>query len=83
MTTHFGILAWRIPWMRRLVGYSPWGQKESDMTEQLTLSLSEFIYSLPCLPRKVGWEEVVFQAVIILTLKPLSSLIPMGYKHIT
>ena len=25
---------------RRLAGYSPWGRKESDMTEQLTLSLS-------------------------------------------
>ena len=25
---------------RSLVGYSPWGRKESDMTEQLTLSLS-------------------------------------------
>ena len=25
---------------RSLVGYSPWGLKESDMTEQLTLSLS-------------------------------------------
>ena len=25
---------------RSLVGYSPWGQKESDMTEQHTLSLS-------------------------------------------
>ena len=25
---------------RRLVGYSPWGHKESDMTEQLTLSFS-------------------------------------------
>ena len=24
---------------RRLVGYSPWGRKESDMTEELTLSL--------------------------------------------
>ena len=22
------------------MGYSPWGRKESDMTEQLTLSLS-------------------------------------------
>ena len=27
---------------RRLVGYSPWGNKESDMTEQLTLSLTSF-----------------------------------------
>ena len=25
---------------RSLVGYSPWGRKESDTTEQLTLSLS-------------------------------------------
>ena len=25
---------------RSLVGYSPWGLKESDMTEHLTLSLS-------------------------------------------
>ena len=30
--THFSILAWRIPWL-----YSPWGCKESDMTEQLSL----------------------------------------------
>ena len=28
------ILAWRIPWS--LVDYSPWGCKESDMTEQLS-----------------------------------------------
>ena len=34
-TTHSSILAWRIPWM-----YSPWGRKESDMTERLPLSSS-------------------------------------------
>ena len=34
---HFSILAWRIPWTE--AGYSPWGHKESDTTEQLTLSL--------------------------------------------
>ena len=28
------------PAQRSLVGYSPWGRKESDMTERLTLSLS-------------------------------------------
>ena len=32
--THSSILAWRIPW----TGHHPWGCKESDMTEQLTLS---------------------------------------------
>ena len=26
--------------LRNLEGYSPWGRKESDMTERLTLSLS-------------------------------------------
>ena len=31
--THSSILAWRIPWT------SPWGCKESDTTERLSLSL--------------------------------------------
>ena len=31
---HSSILAWRIPWTEEPVGlYSPWGHKESDMTE--------------------------------------------------
>jgi len=38
--THSSILAWRIPW----AVYSPWGLKESDTTEQLSLSL--FIYEI-------------------------------------
>ena len=38
MATHSRILAWRIPWTEDLVGYSPWGHKKSDMTEQLTHS---------------------------------------------
>ena len=36
MATHSSILAWKTPWMWSLAGYSPWGHKESDMTEQLT-----------------------------------------------
>ena len=35
MAAHSSILAWKIPWTWRLVGYHPWGCKESDMTEQL------------------------------------------------
>ena len=34
MATHSSILSWRIPWAEDLVGYSPWGQKELDTTEQ-------------------------------------------------
>ena len=37
MATHSSILAWRIPWIGSLVGYSPWGYKELDMIKQLTL----------------------------------------------
>ena len=33
MATHSSILAWGIPWTEELGGYSPWGHKESDMTE--------------------------------------------------
>ena len=36
MATHSSILAWTIPWTEELVGYSPWGCKELDMTEQLS-----------------------------------------------
>ena len=48
-----GKIPWRRDWLltpgflpgesygqRSLVGYNPWDHKESDMTEQLTLSLS-------------------------------------------
>ena len=50
MATHSSTLAWKIPWtekpgwlllpgkshgLRSLVGYSPWGRKESDTTERL------------------------------------------------
>ena len=38
MATHSSILAWRIPWTEKSGGlYSPWGRKESDMTERLHL----------------------------------------------
>ena len=37
MAPHFNILAWRIPWTEDHGGYRPWGWKESDTTERLTL----------------------------------------------
>ena len=33
LATHSSILAWRMPWTEQLGDYSPWGGKESDMTE--------------------------------------------------
>ena len=44
MAPHSSTLAWEIPWRRSLVGYSPWGLKESDTTEQL-----HFHFSLSCI----------------------------------
>ena len=35
MATHSGILAGEFHVKRSLAGYSPWGRKESDTTEQL------------------------------------------------
>ena len=36
MATHSRILAWKTHGQRSPVGYSPWGQKESDTTKQLS-----------------------------------------------
>ena len=32
MAIHSSTLAWKIPWREGLIGYSPWGHKESYMT---------------------------------------------------
>ena len=39
MAPHSSTLAWKIPWTEDMVGYSPWGRKESDMTEPLHFTL--------------------------------------------
>ena len=40
MVTHSRILAWGIPWTEETGGLQSMGLQESDMTEQLSLSLS-------------------------------------------
>ena len=37
--THSSVLAWRISMDRGAWGLNPWGRKESDTTERLTISL--------------------------------------------
>ena len=39
MATYSSTFAWRIPWTEEPGGCSPWGDIESDTTEQLTLSI--------------------------------------------
>ena len=41
MATHSSILAWKSHGWRNLVGYSPWGRKELDTTEQHLLYLQK------------------------------------------
>ena len=40
MAPHSSTLAWKIPWMRSLVGYSPWGRHKSVATERLHFHFS-------------------------------------------
>ena len=50
MATHSSILAWKIHGQRSLVGYSPWGCKESDTTYRLNNNSNTYILSLLGLP---------------------------------
>ena len=85
MATHSSTLAWKIPWTEKPVGCSPWGQYESDTTEQL-----HFHFSLSCIgegngnplqcsrlenPRDGGawWASVYGVAQSQIRLKQLSS----------
>ena len=54
LATHSSILAWRISWS--LVGYSPWGHKESDMTEWLTLTISLRAAQLDDFSLGISWR---------------------------
>ena len=53
MATHSSTLAWKIPWM---VGYSPWGRKESDTPEWFHSSLNH-VPSLEMIKRFVTQME--------------------------
>ena len=50
MATRSSILAWRIPWTEEPGGlHSPWGRKESDTTERLSLFTWLISPLLPCM----------------------------------
>ena len=42
MTTHSSILAFKSQGQRSLVGYSPWGHKESDVTENTRIHTTPY-----------------------------------------
>ena len=89
MATHSSILAWRIPWTDEPGWYSPWGCRESDMTERLTLSLSRHILYpflcrwtfrlLPCLGCykqhcSERWAHICFQSMVFSGYIPRSEI---------
>ena len=74
MATHSSLLAWRIPWTKEsLAGYSPWGRKESDTTERLTLSLYLLIFWL-------GWDFVAARGLPLVGASGGSSLVMCGFS---
>ena len=40
MAIHSSIFPWRISWTEEPGSYNPWGHKEADMTDQLSLHLN-------------------------------------------
>ena len=59
MATHSSILAWKSHGQRSLVGYSPWGHKESDTTERLHFHAleKEMATHSSILAWKIPWTE--------------------------
>ena len=56
MATHSSFLAWRNPHGQRcLASYSPWGRKESDMTEQLSMAQTLFGFNWVMWPLLGQW----------------------------
>ena len=63
MATHSSILAWESPWTKEPSGlyYSPWGHKESDMTEQLsTAQQGEIKKTIPCTTtsKRINYQRI-------------------------
>ena len=71
MATHSSILAWKICGWWGLVGYSPWGRKESDMTELLQF----FIFYSNRTPLSTLFYILSFHFAVYLGDLPLHSLL--------
>ena len=74
MAAHSSILAWKIPWTWSLVGYRPWGHKESDTTERLHFTSLHFTsLHFTSLPMKTqDWSPLGWTGWFSLQSKGLS-----------
>ena len=61
IATHSSILAWRIPWTEEPGRHSPWGHKDSDITEWLTILLfwSSFLF-VCCFLFLLIWKSHIY-----------------------
>ena len=80
MAPHSSTLAWKIPWTEELVGCSPWGREESDMTEPLHFHTLEKQMATPSsilawrIPGTGAWWAAIYGVAQSWTqLKRLSS----------
>ena len=85
MATCFSILAWENPMDRGAwqATYSPWGRKESDTTERLTLLLFKFSFKLKLKEKFTTWEKArkyIFSCVYLFTYPPLHGLGVFGVQ---
>ena len=60
VAAHSNIPAWRIPGQRSLVGYSPWGHKESDTPERRSMHTlgKDTLFLAPALGETRGADHV-------------------------
>ena len=73
--THSSILAWRIPW----TVYSPWGRKELDTTEWLSLTHSRMNSGGP---RPIGAQTWTHSVALLCNSVPSQSLLlPISQTH--
>jgi len=70
----FSYLALRIAWTEEPCGYSPWGRKESDMTEQLSLLYFQSVmvsyihiggYCIGAKQYREVWKQLAFMGTIL------------------
>ena len=74
MAAHSSTLAWEILWTEELVGYSPWGHKESGLTEWLN-NKNKVEASEACLSNHIAWPEVQCSQRVGFSLKNRMCLI--------
>ena len=73
--THSSILAWRIPWTEEPGRLGPWDCKESDMTEQLSLSffsLAEVMFSFYFFPTRFFYVVACFDSCFLVIVEEYS-----------